>query len=579
MTEAEELELLRLRKAKALAQAKSAPAEDIQPAPVEEPGLLSRAASAVAKGAGDVADMYSRTYAEDIPAVVGGRGDPAGKGPGGARLLKRAAALAAGVGDMGTFGHGDEVAAAMETAKQRLGAPAVSWQDALRDKAPKPGLTERYYANRDKSEALTKAMGEQEPGAYLGGQIAALAPGLTANLGKAAATRGARLVRALKLAVPQGAAYGAGASEAKPISGKDGEIGKYLGDAAVGGALAAGTAGVLQGGSELAPPAARALRDFSIDQGRRFLLSGADQLSKRAPVPAAAVEEALASGAIRPFGQVEGARERLSVLVAEQDALRRSIIDELAARGVRGPKASAVADDLIARAKALRPNTMDPALPRELETQAAELMTKVGNSPRRTLALPQAEQLKSSLQDKAKYGAVEETTLNEIRRDVASVLRQANEDAIDAAVARAPAGSDTARFGAQFVPVKQREGRLIEALKAAERGTARASQRQSGGAMQDAIGGAEAVAAAVDKAQSGPPGWLGYLKKLAGGGRAKSAEARAAYALANALESRSPDFLARYAPALARVEVGGVVGEDDPEALRRQAIIDSLRRQ
>jgi hypothetical protein len=71
------------------------------------------------------------------------------------------------------------------------------------------------------------------------------------------------------------------------------------------------------------------------------------------------------------------------------------------------------------------------------------------------------------------------------------------------------------------------------------------------------------------------PGWAGYLRKLAGDGRMKSTEARAAYALANALQSRGPNLLEAYSRPASVGLIEGIGGQD-PEALRRQALIEAL---
>lgn len=325
-----------------------------------------------------------------------------------------------------------------------------------------------------------------------------------------------------------GALYGAGESPEADVG--------MLKDAGVAGgaslvASGLGRYAVAPLARKVGPMLKEALKGRAIDQARRFLLSGADQMSNRAKVPAEVVEEALKSRAVPVGGNVDTALERLESLVTDQGAKYGQIIDELDALGVRGPKASELAQRIVAAGDARFPTEMNDAVLAAFPEEAQRVLAKVGNSPRRTLSLPQAEGIKQKLQGKAKYDRLNMTGVDEARQEIASIARQANEDAIDAAAKRAPVGSRTAELAAEFVPTKERFGRLAGAKEAAARGVPRASQRQGGTAAEDAIQGAQLVESALS---GGVPGGVsGALLALAKGGRGRlrSAEARALYGL------------------------------------------------
>ena len=93
------------------------------------------------------------------------------------------------------------------------------------------------------------------------------------------------------------------------------------------------------------------------------------------------------------------------------------------------------------------------------------------------LPLAVSEAFKRRLQREAKYGAYTDTLANEQKKDLASLVRQANEDTI---AAQLPAASSEAQAaGAQFVPLKQEYGLLAEGEKSAARAAGQA-QRHTG---------------------------------------------------------------------------------------------------
>lgn len=272
--------------------------------------------------------------------------------------------------------------------------------------------------------------------------------------------------------IASGGVAGAGMSE-----------GETAADVGIDSAIGSGAAGLANMGgrylagpllARAAPVLRRAMDRIGVNQGRRALLGGADSLSSREPTSAEAVREAIDSGGILPFGTTGGTHGRLDKLAAQQGKGYSAIVEELERQGVKGPVAGEVAEELAGRGALLEPRTLDPALPREFERFAGRVMSKADSGER--MALTQSEDLKRSAQNMAQYNRLGSKPLNDTRKEIASVIRQANEDAIDAA-GRANPGTEIEQLAEGFVPVKQRLGNLIEARDAAERGNQRAGQR------------------------------------------------------------------------------------------------------
>lgn len=415
-----------------------------------------------------------------------------------------------------TKGFSDELAGAIAKATQPeqvgvTGGPAPkSTYDITRDVA------------RREAEAGFKARPVASTLANVGGEM--LSDALLQRLGVP--------VGSLPYQVAAGAAGGLGRSEAETAGGQ-------AFDAALGGGL--GAAGNLAGryvlgpiASKVGPRLKKALESFAEDKARRVLLAGADALSTRAPTSTPAVREALES-AIVPFGTTQGTSERLSRKVVEQEKLYGALLDRLEALGVTGPRAQEVATELVKRGNARSAVEMSEALPREFYKQAENITEKVPASVRakggQELGLRQAEALKRSLQRMAKYGRFEETPLNEVRREIASVLREANEQAVEQAGRAAPRGSEVSLIADEFTPMKQRLGRLYEAEAAAERGAAHAARRLG---PQNPLPGAIAAAAA------GAPGADIALRMTRGVARNRLPSALAAGAHALSKSSAVP---------------------------------------
>lgn len=435
-------------------------------------------------------------------ATLFGQGAKAlGVGSPGARLTPQAQAeLDAGAGDI----------APAERTALRAGP-----RNAL------PGVLEMYRQLRDRAAERTAAGEEQnrlagKAGTVFGTGLSIAAPFLPkASAGSGAAGR--ILSNALT-----GAGYGVvnGATNGRADLTK-GEVGQFLKDAAgsegltqaaedakagkygraaldvassggIGGGLTGGALGAVgEGVRAAARPLAESIKAGALSQGRRALLSGADSLSRRTPVADAAVEEAIRSGAMPAFSNTKGILKRLGGVVEEADQQRQSIIGALEAKGVKGPDARAVADQLVTKGAAVERNTLNNALPAKYLEQADNLLGKAG--PNGELGLTQAEKLKGSAQDLAKYGKFEETPLNEVNRDIAATIRQANEDAIAKAAQASSGDTELQALNSQFVPAKQRLGNLLQAEEAATRGASREANRGHFG-LKQTMHGAAAIA-------------------------------------------------------------------------------------
>jgi len=243
-------------------------------------------------------------------------------------------------------------------------------------------------------------------------------------------------------------------------------------------------AGVLPNPAAMAPArsAAERLRETAINQGRKVLTGNAAPMATRKPLSEEAVQAAYNEGAIRPFGTVEGAAERLGTARESVGDLYGQVLEALEAKGVTGPNAVLLARQLVKEANEAAKQTLetvDPG-PELLRTTAEELTSKVGGTPfaSKRLGLTQAEKVKRTLQHAAASDYVKEGPQSlsaEARTGLASRIRQAIEDEVTAQAEKAP------QEAAAFVPLKRRLGAIIEASNAANRGSARAANRQQFG--------------------------------------------------------------------------------------------------
>ncbi|WP_242394858.1 hypothetical protein [Anaeromyxobacter oryzisoli] len=374
----------------------------------------------------------------------------------------------------------------------------------------------RYQAaKKEENEALQRSMAAH-PVVGFGAEIAGGAPlgGLAASV--APTIRGGGLLPRAANAALQGGAVG---TVSGLVSGEDaGEIGSRAGVGALTGSalpLAGAAWGAAKGalGRTLIPR----LRDIAVAQGRKVLTGNTAPLATRKPLSPEAVRVAYEEGAIGPFGTVEKAAEKLGASREAVGDQYGQIIDALAAKGVTGPKAQDLAAQLVAEATATEGRTLGSPTPGLFRSTADELTSKPTDAAG-YLGLAQAENMKRTLQQAARSEYVKEgpqSLAGEAKTGIASRLRQAIEDAVSSQASKAP------EEAAAFEPVKERLSRIIEASNAANRGAARAANRQTHGLGAKVMasgalahGGAPEAAvtlAASTAARNRLPATLGWL--------------------------------------------------------------------
>jgi hypothetical protein len=186
-------------------------------------------------------------------------------------------------------------------------------------------------------------------------------------------------------------------------------------------------------------------------------------------------------------------------------------------------------------------NSMNPAVPKTYATAAEQLRGKPVDANGR-LDLVQQENLKRSLQDQATsaYKQMQPGELARAHEDAASMMRQAVEDEISKQTAPMVVAPETKAIAAQFEPIKQQTGRLIEADNVAQAGMARAANRHL-------ISPADIAAFVGEHAHSGNPlrsAGAALLMHLART-RGPSTVAAAANGMANAAEDPASRILLR----------------------------------
>jgi hypothetical protein len=359
-------------------------------------------------------------------------------------------AMVKGVQDIPTFGFGDELGAGFQAFLASL--PEEVAEKVGIDNTFPQDPREVYRAARSDNRAESKQAADEHPAAYYGAGIAAAAPvaAITTPFRAAVgAGLGARAVIGGVNGLIQGGVAGVGSSES--------ETGRGMARDALKTGLAGGALGTsLPVAGDIArwaaQPLAKGFERLGLNQGRKVLTNGADSLSSRKPVSDEAVREAYDSGGLRAFSNTQKTFERLEGLTGKEAQVYGRIIEDLESRGVRGPEAMALAEELFNRAMKLEPNTMNNALPQAFLEEAENVMGKARGGTH--LGLGQSESLKKSLQDKARYGRIEDKPLNDVRKEIASVFRQANEDAITGAGAAAHPGSEIRTLAESFVPTR-----------------------------------------------------------------------------------------------------------------------------
>jgi hypothetical protein len=296
---------------------------------------------------------------------------------------------------------------------------------------------------------------------------------------------------------------------------------------------------------------------------------GTPMNATREPLTPAAVKAALEHGAIVPGGTTAGAAKRLIATRAELGDQYEKIIDALRARGIEGPQADALAQEMIAEGRSISANSLTDAVPNLYQKTGESLQTKP-TLPSGNLDLKQAENMKRSLQREAKYGRYEDTPLNEGKEDLAAMVRKANEDAIDAGAA-ASGDVQTQAIAAQFKPIKEDLGNIIAASRAANKGAGKAAVAR-GVSLTDYA----AAAAGFAHGGAGEGSKLAILNHLART-RGPSTMSWAAHAASDkiaAIAKMNPAALGKYGAVLgAALQKGDsefnahyfVLGQTDPE--------------
>ncbi len=384
-----------------------------------------------------------------------------------------------------------------------------------------PGVLDTYRQVRGERAQRVEAGADQNKVAHYLGTGTGVGLSLVAPALRAGAGLASRLAAAGGTGAAFGAAFGADHGRADLTRGEFGQLlkdmvgidglkqsgrefgrGNYgrallalMGAGGVGGGLTGVAAGVVAeaaqrlGGGEL-------LRRLGIRKGRDVLQGGSDIAAPtRTPLSDDAVEEVLRSGDMG--GTTAETYQRIENRAGEVGAEYGRIVRELEERGVRGPEARQLADQLMERYRqewVVAP--ANKAVPEAFANEAANMEAITGPPPgtegpaHTSLGLSQAEGLKQRLQTQARYERLNNNATEEARQEIASIVRQANEDAIAAAAQRAGPGSEIAEIAADFIPTKQRLGRILEARTAAERGAVKAAAKPSGPGLPDLILGA-----------------------------------------------------------------------------------------
>lgn len=387
------------------------------------------------------------------------------------------------------MGHADEIA----------GGARALW-DQL--KGSKAKLSDDYARERDTSRAAFARDQAANPTAYGVGNVAG---GIGTQAALTALTGGTSLAA-------QGAmAAGLGAINAEGESDKidAGEIAKggAEGLAAMGLGHLVGKYGAKAVNAALrkaAPALADKLDQVALAQGRRAIAGGDENLRSRIPLSDQAVKTALDTGAIQVGDTTKSIADKLSAMSEAQGAKLGGITKGLEDAGVQGPSAQELANRFGARADSIRENSLNSNVPKLYEGAQGDITTKALDEDGR-LSLTKAEQLKRDAQGNVKYGLLEDRPANEAHADIASTLRQANEDAINSQTQAAQAhlaklqGMDTstmgpdalayhqseldrlqkiADLGNQFKPAKELASDLYAANDVAQRGASKAANRR-----------------------------------------------------------------------------------------------------
>jgi hypothetical protein len=224
-------------------------------------------------------------------------------------------------------------------------------------------------------------------------------------------------------------------------------------------------------------------------------------------LPDEAVEDALRSGGILPGGTTEGAFNRLDKTVNSRGAAYGGYVDRLEGMGVKGADARDTIAELLGEAAKTSDNQMTEAAAnvyRRAAARVSEKSPKILRGPDEpiyfgdvpdgpefmppeqspvpgSLPLRKAEGLKRSAQKGANtaYRRLKNDEIGEAQIDVARILKEQNELAIERAGQAAAPGSELSLIADEFVPIKQSLGRATAARDAAMRGAAANAHKTS----------------------------------------------------------------------------------------------------
>lgn len=299
---------------------------------------------------------------------------------------------------------------------------------------------------RDQEQLYGRTLGPDVV-AGVGDLVGQTAPLVAVGGGAGALTRAA-LPEALSAAAPLLGLGAEGAAQGAVVAGPDNRAQGAMTGLKL--ALGLGAAGPLL---SMAP---QALKNVGVGSAQ-VALGGS-----RTGISPGAAEEALRSGGVRFGRTAESAAELLRPIKNAASKEKGALTKSLESAGVKAD-ARTLAERLRERAAELAPNTMNPVLPNTYKRAADRLMA---NAPSGEVGLTQLEALKTDLQKSATYGAQNSKAANEVRKDIASLFRQASEDAIAQASANNP---QLAPLAEKFGPAKERLGDLIEASRAAQK--------------------------------------------------------------------------------------------------------------
>lgn len=446
---------------------------------------------------------------------------------------------------------------------------------------PERGPLDTYRQVRDTRRERTELGSQQNPnwgraGGAVGTVASILAPLPAIKVGAVGTgllgAKGAAIAGNIASGAATGGAYGAlsGATDgdADVTRGDVRGFGRDVAGAGVGGA-ALGT--VAAAGAEAVRPLWKYIRSMALNQGGKVLQGGSDiAAATRKPLSDESIEEVLKSKGIRPFSTTQATHERVSDLAAESGDLYGRIVSELEAQGVKGAEVRPLADELYARAQQeFSASGSNKAVSQQFTKEGRNLENLARgagpDAPRaigpavEQLGLKQTEGIKQTLQRQARLDMLTQKPTDEALAEISSKVRQANEDAVEAAGAQAHPRSEVRGLSDAFVPVKQRTGRLLEARGFTEKAATKAAQRGNVSLKDYMVG-----MAAGDPASALATALVSGLAR----NRVPSATAAYGYRLSEAMRSgaASPDLARMVQLAL------------NPDADDMEALVEALRR-